>query len=66
MKYIQWVLIGFLVFLFMLLGVIILQSYEECKSKGGEMVGSGRYHTSYIYVNNVLVPMNTEEQECSK
>lgn len=45
-------------------GYLILRTYQECASRGGQMVGTGRYTTTLVLVGKVLVPTRTEISEC--
>lgn len=44
----------------------IVQESKDCEAKGGEMVGTGRYTTTYVMSGSVLMPISSEVTECSK
>lgn len=48
-----------------LIGMVILEQ-DECQKKGGEMVGTGKYTTTYIKSGQINVPITTEIQACTK
>lgn len=57
-----------IIIIFISVGLIfsIIQDNVVCKSKGGEMVGTGEYQTTYVTTGAVIMPMTTEVQGCTK
>ena len=66
MRVFMALLIAILLALLVLLIVAIVQENNECIAKGGEMVGTGNYVTTYVMSGKVLVPIISEVHECSK
>ncbi len=57
---------GSLVFSCLLVWAVIEQ-HKECDSRGGKMVGTGEYTTTVVNTGNgVLVPVQSENIECTK
>lgn len=56
---------GLIVFLCLLFILAIFVMYDDCKSRGGEMVPNGVYNTTYVYSGNVMIPITSEGSKCS-
>lgn len=43
----------------------LFQASEECEQRGGEMIGTGHYTTTYVQSGKVMIPIESEQLECS-
>lgn len=55
----------------LIVGVLVLciyamyQASEDCEERGGEMVGTGEYTTTFIQSGNTMIPMQSEKYACT-
>ncbi|MFP3721319.1 hypothetical protein, partial [Niallia circulans] len=64
------VFLGLLIaIIFILLGIAVVAAIKEnneCNAKGGKMVGTGEYSTTFVLSGKVMVPVTNENLECSR
>lgn len=46
--------------------VICIKESDKCSAKGGKMVGTGVYTTTYVASGKVMIPITSEIMKCSK
>jgi hypothetical protein len=69
----DWKIISLIGVVVILIAAMMFSDIHDqilCNSKGGEMIGTGKYYTetTYVMVGKVMVPMTNEVEKykCSK